>query len=159
MRTAKDIFSYPAHRAGGQGAAPFLPLSRQEMGVLGWDECDIILVTGDAYVDHPSFGMALVGRLLEAQGFRVGIIAQPDWASPRSFFRDSPPNFGRYRKCFRGTGRRFLTTTSKGCSRTSAIQSARSWMLGTSQSFLRHNGGEHGFHGEPLYRRASYPQR
>jgi hypothetical protein len=48
---------------------------------LGWDECDIILVTGDAYIDHPSFGMALVGRLLEAQGFRVGIISQPDWQS------------------------------------------------------------------------------
>jgi hypothetical protein len=56
-------------------------MSRAEMEALGWDECDIILVTGDAYIDHPSFGMALVGRLLEAQGFRVGIISQPDWHS------------------------------------------------------------------------------
>ena len=51
------------------------------MDALGWDSCDIIIVTGDAYVDHPSFGMAIVGRLLEDQGFRVGIIAQPDWHS------------------------------------------------------------------------------
>ena len=61
--------------------APFLPMSRAEMDALGWDACDIVLVTGDAYVDHPSFGMAIIGRLLEAQGFRVGIIAQPDWHS------------------------------------------------------------------------------
>ncbi len=60
-------------------------MSRAEMDVLGWDECDIILVTGDAYIDHPSFGMALVGRLLEAQGFRVGIISQPDWHSADAF--------------------------------------------------------------------------
>ena len=61
--------------------APFLPMTRQEMEALGWDQCDVIIVTGDAYVDHPSFGMAIIGRLLEAQGFRVGIIAQPDWRS------------------------------------------------------------------------------
>jgi uncharacterized radical SAM protein YgiQ len=60
-------------------------MSRAEMDALGWDACDIILVTGDAYVDHPSFGMAIVGRLLEAQGFRVGIIAQPDWQSAEPF--------------------------------------------------------------------------
>ena len=54
-------------------------MSRAEMDQLGWDSCDIILVTGDAYVDHPSFGMAVVGRVLEAQGFRVGIISQPAW--------------------------------------------------------------------------------
>ena len=59
--------------------APFLPMSREEMDQLGWDSCDVILVTGDAYVDHPSFGMAVIGRVLEAQGFRVGIISQPDW--------------------------------------------------------------------------------
>jgi len=65
-------------------AAPFLPMSLIEMERLGWDACDVILVTGDAYVDHPSFGMAIVGRLLESRGYRVGIIAQPDWrdASP-----------------------------------------------------------------------------
>ncbi|HNC67308.1 MAG TPA: YgiQ family radical SAM protein, partial [Thauera aminoaromatica] len=65
----------------GCRAAPFLPMSRAEMDALGWDECDVILVTGDAYIDHPSFGMALVGRLLEAHGFRVGILSQPDWHS------------------------------------------------------------------------------
>ncbi|MBN8440605.1 MAG: YgiQ family radical SAM protein [Thauera sp.] len=65
--------------------APFLPMSRAEMQALGWDECDVILVTGDAYIDHPSFGMALIGRLLEAHGFRVGIIGQPDWQSAEPF--------------------------------------------------------------------------
>jgi uncharacterized radical SAM protein YgiQ len=60
-------------------------MSRAEMDVLGWDQCDIVLVTGDAYIDHPSFGMALVGRLLEAQGYRVGIISQPDWHSAEAF--------------------------------------------------------------------------
>lgn len=65
--------------------APFLPMSRAEMDALGWDACDIVLVTGDAYVDHPSFGMAIIGRLLEAAGFRVGIISQPDWHSAEPF--------------------------------------------------------------------------
>jgi Radical SAM N-terminal len=65
--------------------APFLPMSRDEMNALGWDVCDIVLVTGDAYVDHPSFGMAIIGRLLEAQGFRVGIISQLDWHSAEPF--------------------------------------------------------------------------
>ncbi|HLA35595.1 MAG TPA: YgiQ family radical SAM protein, partial [Rhodocyclaceae bacterium] len=66
-------------------------MSRAEMEALGWDACDIVLVTGDAYIDHPSFGMALIGRLLEAQGFRVGIIAQPDWTSARDFQRLGAP--------------------------------------------------------------------
>jgi uncharacterized radical SAM protein YgiQ len=66
-------------------AAPFLPMSRAEMTALGWEQCDIIIVTGDAYVDHPSFGMALIGRVLEAQGYRVGILAQPDWHSAEAF--------------------------------------------------------------------------
>jgi uncharacterized radical SAM protein YgiQ len=66
-------------------AAPFLPMSRAEMTALGWDACDIVIVTGDAYVDHPSFGMAIIGRLLESQGFRVGIISQPDWHSAEPF--------------------------------------------------------------------------
>ncbi len=82
---AKPLTSYRKHWAQRFGIAPFLPMSRAEMDTLGWDECDIILVTGDAYIDHPSFGMALVGRLLEAQGFRVGIISQPDWHSPADF--------------------------------------------------------------------------
>ncbi len=67
------------------GPAPFLPMSRAEMEALGWDACDVIIVSGDAYVDHPSFGMAVIGRVLEAQGFRVGIIAQPDWNNLESF--------------------------------------------------------------------------
>jgi uncharacterized radical SAM protein YgiQ len=65
--------------------APFLPMSRAEMDGLGWTACDVILVTGDAYVDHPSFGMALIGRLLEAHGWKVGIISQPDWRSAAAF--------------------------------------------------------------------------
>lgn len=67
-------------------------MSRAEMDALGWDSCDIIIVTGDAYVDHPSFGMAVIGRLLEAQGFRVGIIAQPDWTSTEDFTALGKPN-------------------------------------------------------------------
>ena len=67
-------------------------MSRAEMDQLGWDSCDIILITGDAYIDHPSFGMALIGRLLEAQGFRVGIISQPDWNSATDFRRLGKPN-------------------------------------------------------------------
>jgi uncharacterized radical SAM protein YgiQ len=82
---AKPLFSYRPYWAHRFGTAPFLPMSRAEMDELGWDACDIVLVTGDAYVDHPSFGMAIVGRLLEAQGFRVGIIAQPDWQSAEPF--------------------------------------------------------------------------
>ncbi|GAK18209.1 LOW QUALITY PROTEIN: hypothetical protein JCM19053_2066 [Vibrio sp. JCM 19053] len=74
------------------GTAPFLPTSRKEMDALGWDSCDIIIVTGDAYVDHPSFGMAIIGRLLEAQGFRVGIIAQPEWQNKDAFMQLGKPN-------------------------------------------------------------------
>jgi uncharacterized radical SAM protein YgiQ len=81
----KDLFSYRKYWAARFGTAPYLPMSKVEMEALGWDACDIIIVTGDAYVDHPSFGMAIVGRLLEAQGFRVGLIAQPDWQSADAF--------------------------------------------------------------------------
>ena len=81
----KLLTAYRKHWAQRLGIAPFLPMSRAEMDELGWDACDVILVTGDAYIDHPSFGMALVGRLLEAQGFRVGIISQPDWHSAAAF--------------------------------------------------------------------------
>ena len=88
----RQLFSYPLYWAECFGTAPFLPMSRAEMDSLGWDSCDIILVTGDAYVDHPSFGMAIVGRLLEAQGFRVGIIAQPDWRAKTDFQRLGKPN-------------------------------------------------------------------
>jgi len=87
----KLLTSYRPYWARRFGTAPFLPLSRAEMDALGWDSCDVILVTGDAYIDHPSFGMALVGRLLEAQGFRVGIIAQPDWQTAADFRRLGKP--------------------------------------------------------------------
>lgn len=86
------LFGYRKFWAHRFGPAPFLPMSRPEMEALGWDSCDIILVTGDAYIDHPSFGMALIGRLLEAQGFRVGIICQPDWNSAADFKRLGKPN-------------------------------------------------------------------
>ena len=87
-----ELFGYQKYWAECFGEAPFLPMSREEMDTLGWDSCDIIIVTGDAYVDHPSFGMAIVGRLLEAQGFRVGIIAQPDWHSADPFTVLGKPN-------------------------------------------------------------------
>src|SRR5580700_5569664 len=92
MQSAPDITGYRRHWAARFGTAPFLPMSRAEMDLLGWDSCDVIIVTGDAYVDHPSFGMAIVGRVLEAQGFRVGIIAQPDWHSAAAFTALGPPN-------------------------------------------------------------------
>jgi len=92
LDTAKPLFSYRPYWAKRFGVAPFLPMSRKEMEALGWDSCDVILVTGDAYIDHPSFGMALVGRLLEAQGFRVGLISQPDWRSADAFRVLGRPN-------------------------------------------------------------------
>ncbi len=92
MTPARDLFSYRKYWASRFGTAPFLPMTREEMDALGWDSCDIIVVTGDAYVDHPSFGMAIIGRVLEAQGFRVGMIAQPDWRSTVDFERLGKPN-------------------------------------------------------------------
>jgi uncharacterized radical SAM protein YgiQ len=92
MDASKDIFSYRPYWAKRLTPAPFLPMSRDEMEALGWDSCDIVLVTGDAYIDHPSFGMALVGRVLEAQGFRVGILSQPDWQSAEPFRTLGRPN-------------------------------------------------------------------
>ncbi|NVJ49010.1 MAG: YgiQ family radical SAM protein [Gammaproteobacteria bacterium] len=89
---APHLYDYPKYWAECYGNAPFLPMSRQEMDALGWDSCDIILVVGDAYVDHPSFGMAVIGRFLESQGFRVGIIAQPDWNNPADFQALGTPN-------------------------------------------------------------------
>src|ERR1700731_563086 len=105
MQTAGPFFS--CHKATAAGspaaafapAAAFLPTTRAEMDALGWQQCDVIIVTGDAYVDHPSFGMAIIGRLLEAQGFKVGIIAQPDWHSTRDF-----EALGLPRLFFGGTG-------------------------------------------------------
>ncbi len=91
-RDAKPLASYRKYWAQRFGVAKFLPTSREEMEALGWDSCDIILVTGDAYVDHPSFGMAVIGRMLENQGFRVGIIAQPEWQSVAPFKALGKPN-------------------------------------------------------------------
>jgi len=92
MDSAPNLFSYRKFWAHRLGPAPQLPTTREEMERLGWDSCDLVIVTGDAYVDHPSFGMAIIGRLLEAQGFRVGIIAQPDWTSAADFARLGRPN-------------------------------------------------------------------
>lgn len=91
-RAAKPLTSYRKFWAARFGTAKFLPTSREEMNELGWDSCDIIVVTGDAYVDHPSFGMSVIGRMLEDQGFRVGIIAQPDWHSAEPFRALGRPN-------------------------------------------------------------------
>ena len=88
----KLLTAYRPFWAKRFGTAPFLPMNRAEMDKLGWDSCDIVIVTGDAYVDHPSFGMAVIGRVLEAQGFRVGIIAQPDWQSAEPFKALGKPN-------------------------------------------------------------------
>ena len=87
-----DIFSHRKYWAECFGPAPWLPMSRAEMDQLGWDSCDIIIITGDAYIDHPSFGMAVIGRVLEAQGYRVGIISQPDWRDAESFRALGKPN-------------------------------------------------------------------
>lgn len=91
-QVSRPLFGYRKFWAHRFGPAPFLPMSKAEMDALGWDSCDVILVTGDAYIDHPSFGMALVGRLIEAQGFRVGIICQPDWNSAADFRKLGKPN-------------------------------------------------------------------
>src|ERR1700722_14427139 len=85
MPAARDITTYRKFWAARFGTAPFLPTSRAEMDALGWDSCDIILGAEAAYVDHPRFGMGVIGRTLEAQGFRVGIIDQPDWHGTDAF--------------------------------------------------------------------------
>lgn len=91
MQTASVLFQPQTCANRIAKPAPFLPMSRKEMKQLGWDQCDIIIVTGDAYVDHPSFGMAVIGRMLEAKGYRVGIIAQPDWNSKDAFMALGKP--------------------------------------------------------------------
>ena len=93
MQTAPTaLFDYDKYWASCFDPAPFLPMSREEMDQLGWDSCDFILVCGDAYIDHPSFCSGIIGRTLEAQGFRVGIIAQPDWTSAEAFKVLGKPN-------------------------------------------------------------------
>lgn len=92
LKAKRALFSYPKYWAECYGTAPFLPTTREEMDALGWDSCDVIIISGDAYVDHPSFGMAVIGRVLEAQGFRVGIIAQPKWDTKDAFMELGKPN-------------------------------------------------------------------
>ena len=62
----------------------YLPINKEDMKKRGWEQCDFVYVSGDAYVDHPSFGTAIISRLLEAHGYKVGIIAQPDWKDNKS---------------------------------------------------------------------------
>ncbi|MDY2777415.1 MAG: YgiQ family radical SAM protein [Collinsella sp.] len=76
------------------GREAFLPVSRADMDARGWDQCDFVYICGDAYVDHPSFGMAIITRVLEAHGYRVGIITQPDWTDPRSICALGEPRLG-----------------------------------------------------------------
>lgn len=73
---------------------PFLPATKQEMDALGWDAPDFVFVSGDAYVDHPSFGPALISRVLESKGFRVAVLPQPDWHTKASFQRFGMPRLG-----------------------------------------------------------------
>ena len=74
--------------------ALFLPVSREDMDLRGWDFYDFLLITGDAYVDHPSFGAAIIGRILEAEGWRVAVLAQPDWRGPDAFASLGRPRLG-----------------------------------------------------------------
>lgn len=92
MFSFNSIHDYPKYWAECFGISDFLPRSREEMELLGWDSCDVIIVTGDAYVDHPSYGMAIIGRFLESLGYRVGIIDQPDWNNSKDFQRLGKPN-------------------------------------------------------------------
>lgn len=79
---------------GRPGREAFLPVSRADMEARGWDQCDFVYVCGDAYVDHPSFGMAIISRVLEHAGYRVGIICQPDWTDPASISALGEPRLG-----------------------------------------------------------------
>ena len=72
----------------------FLPITKQEIEQLGWDVPDFVLVTGDAYVDHPTFGVAIISRLLESYGYNIAILAQPDWRTDRDFTRFGQPKLG-----------------------------------------------------------------
>ena len=96
----------------------FLPTTRKEMELRGWDEVDVVLFSGDAYVDHPSFGAAVIGRILEAEGFRVAIVPQPNWRDDLRDFR----KMGRPRLFF-GVARR---NASSICRR------AWAWISGTT---------------------------
>src|SRR6476620_11829421 len=84
----------PLRRKDGPSGADlkgFLPTTREEMAARGWDRLDVLIVNGDAYVDHPAFGAALIGRFLEGRGFRVGVVSQPDWTDTRDIARMGAP--------------------------------------------------------------------
>ena len=70
----------------------FIPITQQELKQRGWDSVDVVLITGDAYVDHPSFAMAVIGRVIEDAGFKVAIIAQPNWKDVNEFKKFGKPN-------------------------------------------------------------------
>ncbi len=72
----------------------FLPISRADMEARGWDQLDFVVVGGDAYVDHPSFGTAIISRLLEAEGYKVGVLAQPRYSDCEDFKRFGRPKYG-----------------------------------------------------------------
>ena len=72
----------------------FLPVSKADMRARGWEDCDFLIITGDAYVDHPSFGPAIISRVLEAEGYRVAVLAQPDWKDPAAFAALGRPRLG-----------------------------------------------------------------
>src|SRR4051794_1608657 len=86
-----QIGKKPRHAAPAEPGRRFLPTTREEMTARGWDELDVLIVTGDAYVDHPAFGPILIARFLEGRGFRVGVIAQPRWDSTADIARMGPP--------------------------------------------------------------------
>ena len=99
-RGGKAQGSRPAHvpatpvRPWRPGRDKFLPVSRADMDARGWDQCDFVYICGDAYVDHPSFGMAIISRVLDAHGYKVGIICQPDWTDPASITVLGEPRLG-----------------------------------------------------------------
>ena len=74
----------------------FLPTTKKELEIRGWDEVDVVLFSGDAYVDHPSFGAAVIGRVIESEGWRVAIVPQPDWRGDHRDFT----KMGRPRRFF-----------------------------------------------------------
>ena len=90
---AKHSQATPA-RPWRPGRDKFLPVSRADMDARGWDQCDFVYICGDAYVDHPSFGMAIISRVLDAHGYKVGIICQPDWTDPASISVLGEPRLG-----------------------------------------------------------------
>src|ERR687883_661899 len=87
LRRGKNGAAVPGKREG----LAYLPTTREEVAAKGWDELDILIVTGDAYVDHPAFGPILIARFLEARGYRVGVVAQPSWKDTRDLLRMGRP--------------------------------------------------------------------